>query len=153
MPHPHEIKLTDPKGVIHWRSLGYGYREVPDDLTEFWEAVDSLPDIGGKDYRKIIRKLFNKDGTPDFDSYEKLTLKLEKKGAKKDEEAFQEWHSTMKVIRVQVAHQIHMNRLKKERDDRKKRIKQDKEKRRVDRKEARLVAAEAIRSATAKSNV
>ena len=124
MAHPHEVKLTDPKGVIHWRSLGYGYREVPSDLTEFWEAVDTLSDnIGGKDYKKIIKKLFKQNGEPDFDSYEKLTLKLEKKGDKKDDEAFQEWHTTMKVIRIQVAQQIHMNRLRKDRDERKQEIK------------------------------
>ena len=152
MAHPHEVKLTDPKGVIHWRSLGYGYREVPDDLGEFWEAVESLPAIDGKDYRKIIKKLFKQNGEPDFDSYEKLTLKLEKKGDKKDEEAFQEWHTTMKVIRVQVAQQIHMNRLKGARDERKQQIKTRKEQARIERESRRsaaeLVALAAIESAS-----
>lgn len=141
MAHPHETNIKD-KRIARWRMIGLD--EAPDDLTEFWEAVESLPDvIAGKKYKKIIEKLFKKNGTPTFDSYEKLTNKLEKRGAKRNQEAFQEWHDTMGVIRRQVSHQMHMNRLRKARDERKQRIKEDKERRKAER-EARRGRAERI---------
>lgn len=132
MPYPHEVNLKNMK-TVNWRSLGY--KEPPDDLTEFWEAVESLPDlIGKKDFKSIIKKLYKKDGTPDFADWKDLGTKLKKsKTEKGDQEAFQEWHTAMKIIRERVPQQIHMNRRKKERDDRKSRIKQEK----VDRKARR----------------
>lgn len=153
MAHPHKSKIKDH---LRWRFLDY---DGPvEDLTEFWKEVEELPDdIDGKDYKKIIKKLFRKNGDPDFDSYEKLTAKLGKKGKKKDQEAFQEWHTTMRFINKQMTRRIHIRRLKRERDERIERIKEDKEQRRADRENrqaaARAIAAEAIRSATAKSNV
>lgn len=119
MTHPHKTKLTD-KHILRIHSMEF--TESP--LGEFWEAVESLPDnLDGKNYKKIIKKLFNKDGESKFVDYDDLVKVLEKQGEHKDQEAFQEWHDTMGIIRRKVSHQIHMNRLRKDRDDRKQEIK------------------------------
>lgn len=126
MAHPHQIKLTDKKS-LRWNLLAFN----SDPLPEFWETIETLPDvIDGKDYKEIIKILFKRDGMPNFTDYDELATKLGKKLTKKEkQEAFQIWHNAMRIIRVRVSNQIRVNRLKRSRDERKERIRRDKEER------------------------
>ena len=76
-------------------------------MDEFWVIVDALPDeVAGKKQKANINAYFKKNGDPKVKA---LSLSTD--------EDYQTWHDTQGFIRRQVRTQIHVNKLKKRRDD------------------------------------
>ena len=140
MAYPYDTTLEDvlPRGMA---------------ANEFWIGLEYLPDdVDGKDFKKIIKKIFKKNGQANFDSWEKLTEKLEKHGDNKDHRAFQEWVDAMNIIKTMNAREY--TRVRKEQiltkqAERKEQRNQIKSEREARRSAAELVALAAIESASA----
>lgn len=85
-------------------------------MEEFWAVIDTLPDEGNKKkHKENIRKYFKKDGTPKVKA-----LSLE------TQEDHQSAHDTEIFISNYVSREIHLNRLRNRKKDRKKFIKEKK---------------------------